>query len=309
MEFKSKDIISIRDFSKEDLLYILDISKKFEKDYDSNLLNGHILATLFFEPSTRTRLSFSSAMSRLGGKVIGFDNPASTSVSKGESLLDTIKIVEGYSDIIVMRHPIDGAARFAAETAKIPIINAGDGVNQHPTQTLLDLYTIQKSFGKLENLNIGFVGDLKYGRTVHSLAHALSHFKAKMYFISPPQLKMPKDDLEQLDKEKIKYTEGKDLSKVANKLDILYMTRIQKERFPDPIEYQKLKGCYRIDKTFLENTKKGLKVMHPLPRVDELCSSCDGTEKAIYFEQAHNGVTVRMALLSLLLKKIKNERT
>jgi len=305
MDFKGKNLISIRDLSKEDLLYILDISKEFEKDYDPNLLKSHILATLFFEPSTRTRLSFSSAMSRLGGKVIGFDNPDSTSLSKGESLLDTIKTVEGYSDIIVMRHPIDGAVRFAAETAKIPVINAGDGINQHPTQTLLDLYTIQKSFGKLDNLNIGFVGDLKYGRTVHSLAHALSHFKAKMFFISPSQLKMPKDDLEELKENKIKYEERKDISKVANKLNILYMTRIQKERFPDPIEYQKLKGCYKIDKNFLDSTKKELKIMHPLPRVDEIDVDMDEAENAIYFEQAHNGVIVRMALLALLLGKVK----
>jgi len=305
MDFKGRNIISIRDFSKTELLYVINIARKLEKEYDPNILNKHVLATLFFEPSTRTRLSFSSAMSRLGGKVIGFDNPDSTSVKKGESLRDTIKTVEGYADIIVMRHPVDGAARFASEISKIPIINAGDGINQHPTQTLLDLYTIKKSFGKLEDLNIGFVGDLKYGRTVHSLAHALSHFNAKMFFVSPSQLKMPEDHLEELKERGIKYKEESEITKIKNKIDILYMTRIQKERFPDPIEYQKLKGCYKIDEEFLEKTREKLKIMHPLPRVDEISPDMDSHEKAIYFEQAHNGVIVRMALLALLLGEIK----
>tara|TARA_Y100000310_G_scaffold112011_1_gene110455 strand:- start:14031 stop:14957 length:927 start_codon:yes stop_codon:yes gene_type:complete len=305
INFKGRNIISIRDFSKTDLLYIINTARKLEKEYDPNLLNKHVLASLFFEPSTRTRLSFSSAMNRFGGRVIGFDNPDSTSLKKGESLRDTIKTVEGYSDIIVMRHPVDGAARFVSEISKVPIINAGDGINQHPTQTLLDLYTIKKSFGKLDELSIGFVGDLKYGRTVHSLAHALSHFNAKMHFVSPPQLKMPEDHLEELKEKKIKFTEEDDLSKISKKVDILYMTRIQKERFPDPVEYHKLKGCYRIDKDFLSKTKPGMKIMHPLPRVDEIHPNLDEEEQSIYFEQAHNGVTVRMALLALLLGEIQ----
>ncbi|MCK5139775.1 MAG: aspartate carbamoyltransferase, partial [Thermodesulfovibrionia bacterium] len=253
--FKGRDIISIRDLSKQDILTILDVAKKLEDKPMPNLMKEKIMATLFFEPSTRTRLSFVSAMERLGGKVLGFENTEVTSVKKGETTWDTIKMIEQYADIIVQRHPIEGAARLAAEASSIPVINGGDGANQHPTQTLLDLYTIKKEKGKLDNLNIGFVGDLKYGRTVHSLCIAMSHFRTKLYFIAPDALQMPKSYLEDLDKKGIPYVIEKDLLKAAKDLDVIYMTRIQKERFPDPVEYNKLKGVYQIDKSLLNHTK------------------------------------------------------
>jgi len=305
MEFKGKDIISIRDFSKKELLYILSIAKKIEKNPDHNLLKTKLASLLFFEPSTRTRLSFSSAMKRLGGNTIGFAQGEVSSIKKGETLWDTIKMVEQYSDVIVMRHPLEGAARLAAEAAEIPVINAGDGANQHPTQTLLDLYTIQKEKGKLENINIGFLGDLKYGRTVHSLVIALSHFNAKMFFISPSALKMPKHYLEELKQKKIKFIEVKDLSKVGRQLDVLYATRIQKERFPDQLEYEKYKNAFKLDKSTLETSKKDMIIMHPLPRVGEIDSELDDTKNAVYFKQAGNGIPIRQALLSLVLGKIQ----
>ncbi|MBW2985007.1 aspartate carbamoyltransferase [Candidatus Woesearchaeota archaeon] len=305
MNFKGRDIISIRDFSKEELLYVLKIAKKMEGDSYSNLLKGKVLATLFFEPSTRTRLSFETAMHRLGGSVIGFAQPEVSSVKKGETIWDTIKTVNEYVDVIVQRHPIEGAARLAAESASVPVINGGDGANQHPTQTLLDLYTIKKNKGKLEGLNVGFLGDLKYGRTVHSLAAALSHFKTTMYFISPDALKMPKSDLDLLDQRKIKYYETNSLTNVAKNLDVLYVTRIQKERFPDVMEYEKYKNVYHLDKSLLKNIKKDLKIMHPLPRVGEISPELDDTPHAVYFQQAGNGIPVRKALLALVLGKIK----
>jgi len=305
MEFKGRDIISIRDFSKKELLYILSIAKKIEKNSNPNLLKNKLAALLFYEPSTRTRLSFASAIKRLGGNTIGFAKGEVTSMKKGETLWDTIKMVEKYSDVIIIRHAIEGAARLAAEAASIPIINAGDGANQHPTQTLLDLYTIQKEKGKLENINIGFLGDLKYGRTVHSLAIALSHFNAKMFFISPNALKMPKHYLDELKQKKIEFTEVQDLSKVSKQLGVLYATRIQQERFPDPLEYEKYKDTYRLDKSLLENSKKDLIIMHPLPRVGEINPDLDETKNAVYFKQAANGVPVRQALLALVLGKIR----
>ena len=305
MNFKGRDIISIRDFSKEELLYVLKIAKKMEGDTYGNLLKGKILATLFFEPSTSTRLSFETSMQRLGGSVVGFAQPGVSSVKKGETLWDTIRTVDQYADVIVQRNPIEGAARLAAEAADVPVINAGDGANQHPTQTLLDLYTIKKSKGKLEGLNIGFLGDLKYGRTVHSLAAALSHFNCTMYFISPDALKMPKSDLDLLDERKIKYYETDSLNNVAKNLDVLYDTRIQKERFPDQMEYEKYKNVYQLDKSLLKMVKKDLKLMHPLPRVGEINPELDETPNAIYFEQAGNGIPVRKALLALVLGKIK----
>ncbi len=303
--FKGRDIISIRDFSKEELLYVLSIAKRIEKSPNKDLLKNQIAALLFFEPSTRTRLSFGSATKRLGGNCIGFAKAGVTSIKKGETLWDTIKMVEQYSDVIIMRHPLEGAARLAAEAAEIPIINAGDGSNQHPTQTLLDLYTIQKEKGKLENLNIGFIGDLKYGRTVHSLVIALSHFNANMFFISPPALKMPDHYLEELKQKKIKFTEVQNLSKVSKQLDVLYVTRIQQERFPDKLEYEKYKNVYRLDKSLLETSKKDIIIMHPLPRVGEISPELDETENAVYFKQAGNGIPVRQALLALVLGKIK----
>jgi|TARA_B100001964_G_scaffold244809_1_gene328072 aspartate carbamoyltransferase catalytic subunit len=305
MNFKNRDVISIHDFSKQELLHILKIAKLMEKSSKPDLLKDKILSTLFFEPSTRTRLSFISAMEQLNGKVMGFANTAITSVKKGESLWDTIKMAEAYSDVIAIRHPLEGAARLAAEASSKPVINAGDGANQHPTQTMLDLYTIQKVKGKLDGLNIGFLGDLKYGRTVHSLTIALSHFNPNFYFIAPPALQMPQTYLDDLKEKKIKFTLESNLLKVSKKLDILYDTRIQKERFPDPVEYEKYKGVYKLDTGLLPHIKKDLKIMHPLPRVGEIDPSLDETEHAVYFEQAANGIPVRKALLALVLGKIK----
>jgi aspartate carbamoyltransferase catalytic subunit len=305
MNFKNRDVISIHDFSKDELLYILKISKQMENTSHPNLLKDKILATLFFEPSTRTNLSFTSAMEHIGGKVMGFTSSGTTSAKKGETLWDTMKMVQSYSDVAVIRHPLEGSARLAAESSSKPVINAGDGANQHPTQTLLDLYTIQKVKGKLDNLNIGLLGDLKYGRTVHSLATALSHFNPKFYFIAPPALQMPQTYLDELREKKIKFVIEPSLMKVSKKLDILYATRIQKERFADPIEYEKYKGVYKLDTSLLENIKKDLKIMHALPRVDEIDKSLDDTDHAIYFEQAANGIHVRKALLALVLGKIK----
>ncbi|MBT4540991.1 aspartate carbamoyltransferase [Candidatus Woesearchaeota archaeon] len=298
---KNKDLISINDTTKEELRYILDTIKKIEEMDCSNLCKGKILGTLFFEPSTRTRLSFESAMKRLGGSVIGFSGDGSTSRKKGESLYDTIKTVEGYCDIIAMRHPVDGSARLAANSVIIPIINGGDGANQHPTQTLLDLHTIRKSHGQVEGLTIAMVGDLKYGRTVHSLAIAMSLFNATIYFVAPQQLQMPKDILEVLDQRGIKYYMTESIMDVMDKTDILYMTRIQKERFPDPVEYEKMKNAYILKKEMLTNAKSGLKVMHPLPRVNEISEDVDDAEHAHYFQQAHYGIPTRMAIIALLL--------
>lgn len=304
MNFKNRDIISIYDFSKHELLHILEAAKGMEKKR-SKLLDGKILGTLFFEPSTRTRLSFTSAMEQLGGQVLGFATPAVSSVKKGETVWDTVKMVEQYTDVIVIRHKIEGAARLAAEAVSIPIINAGDGANQHPTQTMVDLYTIKKAKGKLENLHIGIIGDLKYGRTVHSLAVAMSHFNSTFYFIAPDALKMPKKYLDELKEKKISFYETSDLLKYSKKLDILYVTRIQQERFPDPLEYEKYKGVYKLNTKLLPHIKKDLKIMHPLPRVDEIDKSLDETSHAIYFEQAANGIPVRKALLALVLGKVK----
>ena len=302
--FKGRDIISIRDFSREELIYILKVAKKFEKQ-NKLLLKDKILSTLFFEPSTRTRLSFESAMKRLGGKVIGFSDAKVSSTSKGETLYDTIRVIEGYCDAIVMRHPVEGAARIASEAASIPIINGGDGANQHPTQTLLDLYTIKNEKKKITGLNVGFIGDLKYGRTVHSLADALSKFKCNLFFISPDSLKMPADLLEELDERGTSYTVTDDLNKVSRYLDVLYATRIQKERFADPIEYERVKNSYVLGPKLLRQTKKDIIIMHPLPRVNEISPKLDSHKQAVYFKQAHNGVIVRKALLALVLGKVK----
>ena len=305
MDFKSKDIISIYDFSKEELLYMLKVVRQIEQKPKNSLLKGKILAALFFEPSTRTRLSFISAMEQLAGEVIGFSTANVTSIEKGESLWDTVKMIEKYADVIVIRHPLEGSARLAAEAASIPVINGGDGSNQHPTQTILDLYTIQKIKGKLDGLHVGFVGDLKYGRTVHSLVIALSHFNPTFYFIAPEDLQMPEVYLDELFQKKVKYYKTSDLARFNKELDILYVTRIQKERFPDPLEYEKFKDLYKIDDSFLQNVKKDLKIMHPLPRVGEIDKSVDKTPHAAYFEQAANGIPVRKALLALALGKVK----
>ncbi|AEH24437.1 aspartate carbamoyltransferase [Pyrococcus yayanosii] len=305
MEWKGRDIISIRDFSKEDIEFVLETAERLERELREKghleYAKGKILATLFFEPSTRTRLSFESAMHRLGGAVIGFAEASTTSVKKGESLRDTIKTVEQYSDVIVIRHPKEGAARLAAEVAEIPVINAGDGSNQHPTQTLLDLYTIKKEFGRIDGLKIGLLGDLKYGRTTHSLAEALSFYDVELYLISPELLRMPRHIVEELRERGVKVKETSDLEAVIGELDVLYVTRIQKERFPDEQEYLKVKGSYQVNLAILAKAKENLKVMHPLPRVDEIHPEVDGTPHAIYFKQVFNGVPVRMALLGLVL--------
>jgi aspartate carbamoyltransferase catalytic subunit len=303
MTFSGRDIVSIRDFTKSDLLHVLKVAKDMEGD-KPRLLTGKILSTLFFEPSTRTRLSFESAMYRLGGKVIGFSDEKVSSVKKGETIWDTAKMAERYSDVIVIRTPIEGSARLAAEAASVPVINGGDGANQHPTQTLLDLYTIQKSKGKIDGLKVGFLGDLKYGRTVHSLAMALSHWKVDLYFIAPDALQMPEHYLKDLQEMGIKYYQTNDVFEISKKLDILYVTRIQQERFPDSMEYEKYKNAYRLDQSLLSHIKKDLKIMHPLPRVGEISPDLDETEHAIYFDQAGNGVTVRKALLALVLGKV-----
>ncbi|NJE09027.1 aspartate carbamoyltransferase [Thermococcus sp. M39] len=307
--WKGRDVISIRDFSREDIEYVLSTAERLEKELKEKgsleYAKGKILATLFFEPSTRTRLSFESAMHRLGGSVIGFAEASTSSVKKGESLRDTIKTVEQYSDVIVIRHPKEGAARLAAEVAEIPVINAGDGSNQHPTQTLLDLYTIKREFGKIDGLKIGLLGDLKYGRTVHSLSEALSHYDVELYLISPELLRMPRHIVEELKEKGVKVYETSDLESVIGELDVLYVTRIQKERFPDEQEYLKVKGSYVIDLEILKKAKETLKIMHPLPRVDEIHPSVDSTKHAIYFRQVFSGIPVRMALLGLTLGVIE----
>ncbi len=307
ISLKDKDIISILDFTKEEILYILEISARMEKEACPDILKGKILANLFFEPSTRTRLSFEAAMKRLGGQVIGFDELGTTSTVKGESLRDSVKIIEGYCDIIVLRHFLEGASRLTADSVGIPVINAGDGASQHPTQTFVDLFAIKKAKGDIENLSVGFLGDLKYGRTAHSLAYALSHFNADMYFISPPSLRMPKDYIEELEIRGVSYQEVETIADVSEKLDILYCTRIQKERFAEPVEYEKVRGLYKLSKSIMDElkVKDDLKILHPLPRVDEMDESLDATEYAMYFEQAHSGIPVREALLASVLGVIK----
>ncbi|MHC1604875.1 MAG: aspartate carbamoyltransferase [Candidatus Methanofastidiosia archaeon] len=280
------------------------LSEKMENFVDggTDLAKGKILSTLFFEPSTRTMMSFHSAMTKLGGGVIGFSDTSATSVKKGESLVDTVKTMEQYSDIIVIRNPLEGSARLAAEVANIPVINAGDGANQHPTQTLLDLYTIKKEFGRIDGLKIALLGDLKYGRTVHSLAYALSMYDIELFLVSPKELKMPKEVLEHLKKN----TPFREIVMIEDlpQIDLLYITRIQKERFADPNEYEKVKDAYRIKKDTLRIVGNA-KIMHPLPRISEISQEIDTTPNAIYFEQAKNGIPVRMALLALLLGVIE----
>lgn len=305
MNFLNRDIISISDFTKEEILHVLKHAKNFKQKPNQKILDGKIMASLFFEPSTRTKLSFDTAMKRLGGAVIGFADAGMTSTAKGETLQDSIEVIEKYADVIVIRHPIEGAARLAAEKTDKPILNGGDGANQHPTQTMLDLFTIQETQKKLEGLNIAMMGDLKYGRTVHSLAQALAHFKAKLYFISPDSLKMPEHIKNELKDKKIKFSEYKKISDIITKIDILYDTRIQKERFPDLYEYEKVKNLYILKLSDLKNAKKNLRVLHPLPRVNEIEYAIDQTPYAYYFQQAANGLYVRQALLSLVLGAIK----
>ncbi len=296
-----KSLISINDYSKEEYLRILDLTAEFEKNPNQNLLLGYVVATLFFEPSTRTRLSFESAVNRLGGKILGFADAGVTSVTKGETLHDTIRMVQNYCDLIVMRHPLEGSARYASEVSNVPVINAGDGANQHPTQTLLDMYSIRKTQNKLDDLNIFLVGDLKYGRTVHSLLMAMSKFRTTFNFISPDELKMPNEYKLYLDRLGLRYYEHKDFTDIISHADIIYMTRVQKERFSDPIEYEKVKNAYVLRNNMLENTKDTVKILHPLPRVNEINEDVDENSKAYYFTQALNGVYTRMAIITSIL--------
>jgi aspartate carbamoyltransferase catalytic subunit len=306
LEFKSRDIISIKDFSRQEIDYILETAKAMEPlaKTGSDMLRGKMLATLFFEPSTRTRLSFESAMLRLGGSAIGFAEPKGSSVEKGENLADTVRVVESYADVLAVRHPLEGAARVAAEFASVPVMNAGSGAEEHPTQALLDLYTMVKEKGAIDGLSVALVGDLRYGRTVHSLSYALSNYKVKLYLISPETLRMRREVLEAV-KGKMKVIEKTALEDVIPDLDVLYVTRIQKERFPDPAEYAKVKGVYKIDLNLLRNSKKDMIILHPLPRVDEIAPEVDATPHARYFQQVWNGIVTRMALLALVFGAIE----
>ncbi len=298
---KNKSLVSIDDMSTDEMVSILDLAEKFEKEPSQRLLEGSVIATLFFEPSTRTRLSFESAISRLGGKIIGFTDASSSSVTKGETLNDTIRTVNNYCDLIVMRHPVEGSARLASEIADVPVVNAGDGANQHPTQTMLDLYSIRKTQKSLDNLNIFLVGDLKYGRTVHSLLMAMSRWNTTFNFISPDELKMPVEYKLYLDKLGLKYYEHSDFTDIIREADIIYMTRVQKERFSDPIEYEKVKNVYVLRNHMLRETRENLRVLHPLPRVNEIHQDVDINTKSYYFQQALNGVYTRQAILTRLL--------
>ncbi|MBQ0090339.1 MAG: aspartate carbamoyltransferase [Prevotellaceae bacterium] len=307
-------VISLANFSKEKLLYLIEMSKQFELHPNRKLLQGKIVATLFFEPSTRTRLSFETAANRLGARVIGFSDPNVTSSTKGESLKDTIKMVSNYVDVIVMRHYLEGAARYATEVTNIPIINAGDGSNQHPSQTMLDLYSIYKTQGTLENLNIYLVGDLKYGRTVHSLIMAMRHFNPTFTFIAPNELKMPEEYKIYCKENNIKYFETSEFNEdILSNVDILYMTRVQKERFSDLIEYERVKDVYILNRKMLNKAKDNMRILHPLPRITEIANDVDDDPHAYYFEQAKNGVYARQSLicdsLGITLEDIINDKT
>ncbi|HET6560108.1 MAG TPA: aspartate carbamoyltransferase [Prolixibacteraceae bacterium] len=299
---EKRDLISITDYSKEDYLRILELAADFENNPNQRLLEGKVVASLFFEPSTRTRLSFETAINRLGGRIIGFTDAGSSSVSKGETLHDTTRMVSNYADLIVMRHPLEGSARYAAEVADVPVINAGDGANQHPTQTLLDMYSILKTQGTLDNINIFMIGDLKYGRTVHSLLMAMSEFENPIFnFIAPDELSMPLEYKLFLKEKGIRYFEHTEINDNINHADIIYMTRVQKERFMDPIEYEKVKNVYILKNRMLRNTKPNMRILHPLPRVNEIHTDVDKNEKAYYFTQARNGVYTRQAIIAHIL--------
>lgn len=307
MSFPLKNIISIKDFSKKDINLILESAEDLEavarSEVESNSLTGKILGMMFYEPSTRTRLSFETAMKRLNGGVIGFAETGASSVTKGENLADTARMVAEYSDALVIRHELEGAARYVSDIVDVPVINAGDGAGQHPTQTLLDLYTMKRILGRIKGLKVALIGDLKYGRTVHSLSYALAMYGVKMSFVSPKELKMPRDVLHDFKKNGVVAQETSDLNEVLDDVDVLYVTRIQKERFPDPEEYSKIKGAYRIDCKLIQG--KDLIVMHPLPKMDEIAQDVDGSPYGKYFEQAFYGVPVRMAILQTLIKPFK----
>lgn len=299
------DFVSIRDFTKAQIEDILRHAAKMvpyaKGEKRTNVMAGRILGTLFYEPSTRTRLSFESAMLRLGGATIGFSSASGTSAEKGENLSDTVRVTESYADMLVIRHPLEGAARLAADLSSKPVINAGDGAGQHPTQTLLDLYTMMEAKGKLEDLNVLLVGDLKFGRTVHSLAEALAMFGANIILAAPPSLEMPRDVIGQVESLGVKPRHASSLEDAVKEADVLYVTRIQKERFADPTEYAKVAGSYRIDAHLLQQAKSDISVMHPLPRVNEIDPEVDMTEHSLYFRQAANGIPVRMAVLCMLM--------
>lgn len=304
MNFKNRDIISINDLTKTEILEILKVARDLKQKPRPSLLNNYVLGSCFFEPSTRTRLSFETAMERLGGRVIGFADPGVTSAKKGESLYDAIKIIGQYADVIAMRHPLEGAARRAAEATDKPILNGGDGANQHPTQTLLDLFTIAECQKKLNNLEVALVGDLKYGRTVHSLAQALCHFGARLHFVAPDALQMPGYICDELKAKKVKFSLHQKIEQIISKVDMLYMTRIQGERFADPADYERVKNAFILKADMLKGVKNNLRILHPLPRVNEITTDVDKTKHAYYFEQAENGLFVREALLALVLGKL-----
>ena len=306
MEFQGRDIISIEDFSRQEIDYILDISRSMEPlaSKGSDMLKGKILATLFYEPSTRTRLSFEAAMLKLGGSNIGFADAEVTSVKKGENLADTVRTVENYADAIALRHSLEGAARLAAEFSKVPIINGGTGAEEHPTQAFTDLYTMRREKGNIDGLKVALMGDLRYGRTVHSLAYALALYNIELYLVSPETLRMRKDVIQTI-KNKIPVTEDATLEAIMPQIDVLYVTRIQKERFPDAAEYAKVKGTYKIDLKTLKNAKKDMIILHPLPRVDEIAPEVDNTPQARYFPAGLQRRLVRMALLALVLGAVK----
>ncbi|MBP6065181.1 aspartate carbamoyltransferase [Bacteroides sp.] len=295
---ENRSLVTIAEHSKEKIRYMLEMAKEFEKNPNRRILEGKIVATLFFEPSTRTRLSFETAANRLGARVIGFTDPKATSSSKGETLKDTIMMVSNYADVIVMRHFLEGAARYASEITPVAIVNAGDGANQHPSQTLLDLYSIEKTQGTLENLNICLVGDLKHGRTVHSLLMAMRHFNPTFHFVSPEELKMPEEYKLYCLEHNIKYTEHTEFNEeTIAQADILYMTRVQRERFTDLMEYERVKNVYVLRKKMLDGTRDNLRILHPLPRVNEIAHDVDESPKAYYFQQAQNGLYAREAIL------------
>lgn len=295
-------LVSIDDLSKDQIIHLLERAKYFEEHPNQTILEGKVVGTLFFEPSTRTRLSFETAVNRLGGRIIGFSDAKSTSTSKGESLKDTIKMVSNYVDLIIMRHYLEGAARYATEVTEIPVINAGDGANQHPSQTMLDLYSIYKTQGRLDNLVITLVGDLKYGRTVHSLIMAMKYFNPVFRFVACDELQMPKEYIKFCDEHGIAYSLDTDFSpEVINSSDIIYMTRVQRERFSDHAEYERVKDLYTLRADMLEGSKDNLRILHPLPRVNEINPDVDDTPQAYYFEQARNGLYMRQALITAAL--------
>lgn len=293
-----KSLVSIDDISRDDILDLLERARFFEENPNHKVLDGKVVATLFFEPSTRTRLSFETAVNRLGGRVIGFSDASTTSSSKGETLKDTIKMVSNYVDLIIMRHYLEGAARYATEVTDTPIVNAGDGANQHPSQTMLDLYSIYKTQGRLNDLTITMVGDLKYGRTVHSLLMAMRYFNPTFHFVACPELRMPGEYREFCDANGISYTEHTDFTpEVINSTDILYMTRVQRERFADIMEYERVKDLYTLRADMLGGARENMKVLHPLPRVNEIAQDVDDNPHAYYFEQARNGLYARQAII------------